>query len=229
MAWNVLSVDFLSPPGTAGPKQRIASSSRDLFLNHAGTCVREVFGVLSEAECGAWVAWAERNAFDPASHGPGGGLARRECSRFVIDDASLAGMLWARVKQYAPKVAGRCAVGCLPLIRVYRYDVGQQFAKHVDASTAAPSFSGTSSTEATMLLYLNSAGEAAGGGEAGLQGGETVFYKGKLGTKRLCAVVPHAGVAMLHTHGDRCLLHAGAKVTCGTKFLLRTDIVYDDE
>ena len=63
----------------------------------------------------------------------------------------------------------------------------------------------------------------------GLQGGETVFYKGKLGTKRLCTIVPRAGVAVLHTHGDRCLLHAGAKVTCGTKFLLRTDIVYDDE
>ena len=48
-------------------------------------------------------------------------------------------------------------------------------------------------------------------------------------TKRLCAVTPCAGVAVLHTHGDRCLLHAGAKVTCGTKFLLRTDIVYDDD
>ena len=152
MASTELAVEFLQPPpGASGrPKQRLHPSARDLFHNEGGACVRVVAGVLSEAECTAWVEWAERNAFEPASHGSGDGLAHRDCSRLVIDSAPLAAAVWARVGQFAPRVAGRRAVGCLPTLRVYRYDIGQQFAKHIDASAAAPSFSATAGTEATV-------------------------------------------------------------------------------
>jgi hypothetical protein len=89
-----------------------------------------------------------------------------------------------------------------------------------------------------------------------LVGGETVFYKDGCGAARprpraaaasrgrggkaaatatasgadadaLAAVVtPTAGLALLHAHGARCLLHEGAAVRAGVKYLLRTDVVY---
>ncbi|GMI54803.1 hypothetical protein ScalyP_jg7190 [Parmales sp. scaly parma] len=41
-------------------------------------------------------------------------------------------------------------------------------------------------------------------------------------------VSPIEGSACLHIHGDECLLHKGAEVTLGVKYLLRTDIVFSE-
>jgi hypothetical protein len=38
--------------------------------------------------------------------------------------------------------------------------------------------------------------------------------------------LPEAGTALLHRHGERCMLHAGAPVLSGAKYLLRTDVAY---
>ena len=225
--------------------------------------VTAVCGVLSAAESSAWFAWAEGCAFEPATQRAGAGKAHRDCSRLVLDDAALAQQIWQRVSAFVPKVIGeplrsprrnagaaaaaaagagadgsfsqqnRMAVGCLPTIRLYRYDLGQSFGKHIDGCTDAPQISKTARTEVTLLIYLNSAGGdrgAQGGGGGGLdslEGGATVFFRGKLGTSLACSVAPRAGTAVLHSHGERCLLHEGARVTRGVKFILRTDIVYD--
>ncbi len=59
-----------------------------------------------------------------------------------------------------------------------------------------------------------------------LQGGETVFY-GHTG-KRVASIEPRPGLAMLHLHGeDRCLEHEALAVKKGTKYVLRTDIVFE--
>ena len=79
------------------------------------------------------------------------------------------------------------------------------------------------------------AGARAGGAAAAapcaravqpLRGGETVFYgdRGRV----LASVAPRPGLALLHLHGeDRCLEHEGAAVVAGTKYVLRSDVVFE--
>jgi len=64
-------------------------------------------------------------------------------------------------------------------------------------------------------------------------GGETIFYnelpkqsgkKGSGGTETI-KVELEKGMALLHKHGRDCLLHEGAMVTNGEKWVLRTDLV----
>ena len=59
-----------------------------------------------------------------------------------------------------------------------------------------------------------------------VEGGDTVFYKGSLGLKEAARVSPRVGMALLHVHGEDCLLHEGAAVRAGVKYLLRTDIIF---
>jgi hypothetical protein len=69
-------------------------------------------------------------------------------------------------------------------------------------------------TEYTVLFYLTST-----------QGGETVFYDddGHL----VASIVPEQGRVVLHRHGDRyCLDHEALAVVEGTKYVLRSDVVF---
>ena len=77
-------------------------------------------------------------------------------------------------------------------------------------------------------MYLNGGEEpeelSAAGVEA-MQGGETIFWKTK--TKQLCAVAPRRGMALLHAHGRRCLMHEAEEVRGrGPKYVLRADVMY---
>lgn len=42
----------------------------------------------------------------------------------------------------------------------------------------------------------------------------------------LVRVSPRAGLALLHAHGRRCLMHEAEEVTRGVKYVLRADILY---
>lgn len=85
----------------------------------------------------------------------------------------------------------------------------------------------------TLLIYLNGRGESKGSrgadknpGNVGpqLAGGETIFYDER-GTV-LRSVAPAAGMALLHLHGEECYEHEGAVVKAGTKYVLRSDVVF---
>jgi hypothetical protein len=69
----------------------------------------------------------------------------------------------------------------------------------------------------TLLVYLTSC-----------TGGETVFYPEPTRANRNpepIAVAPEVGMALLHRHGDHCMLHEGMEVTGGEKWVLRSDLV----
>ena len=79
----------------------------------------------------------------------------------------------------------------------------------------------------TLLIYLT-------GPATGCVGGETVFYP-ELGPAKkfsgktsegtaLIAVELEVGTALLHKHGQDCLLHEGRKVTKGEKWVIRSDL-----
>jgi len=39
-------------------------------------------------------------------------------------------------------------------------------------------------------------------------------------------VAPIEGMALLHVHGDKCLLHEARNVTKGVKYVFRSDVVF---
>ncbi|KAL1742260.1 hypothetical protein HDZ31DRAFT_43666 [Schizophyllum fasciatum] len=106
-------------------------------------------------------------------------------------------------------------------IRMYKYTKGQYFGQHYDDSVK-DSVTGDKS-EWTLLVYLT-------GAEDGVEGGETIFQleegEGKRRTTRPLVPPLSRGMALLHRHGANCLLHEGAPVLKGTKYVLRSDLMF---
>ena len=194
-------------------------------------------GALSPDECRAWIAYGRRAGFERAHHAEGGGVAFRDNGRLALEHAPApAAALFARLAPFVPRALGaRRAAGCNPHIRLYEYAPGQRFGAHYDESARVGE---AGETEYTVLVYLN------GGEDDPLRGGETVFYdadaasaaaaprgrrgKAARGPPPVAAVVtPRQGTALVHAHGARCLLHEGAAVQAGVKYLLRTDVAYE--
>ncbi|KAJ9155355.1 Prolyl 4-hydroxylase, alpha subunit [Pleurostoma richardsiae] len=161
---------------------------------------------------------------------PKRGMAPRQNDRFQVDDPQFSTRLWLetglREALLAEDIAqswGGDVVGLSPNIRVYRYSKGQFFDCHYDDSNSLTVQSDTlekipAKTTWTLLLYLTSAAE-------GCIGGETVFYPNDSKSPRnAIAVPPETGMLLLHKHGDDCMLHEGAEVTAGEKWVLRSDL-----
>ncbi|KZT11272.1 uncharacterized protein LAESUDRAFT_262141 [Laetiporus sulphureus 93-53] len=124
-------------------------------------------------------------------------------------------------------------------IRMYKYTPGQYFGPHYDDSVHDPQTGAKS--EWTLLVYLS-------GVEDEVKGGETVFYTTEKGKGRQTIIAPLSrGTALLHryayiltyettdsspasvcSHGHECLLHEGSPVIEGTKYILRSDLMFKD-
>jgi hypothetical protein len=89
---------------------------------------------------------------------------------------------------------------------------------HCDGTYETPD--GTKRSYFTLHLYLNDA--KGKDGEQQLEGGATTFFAGNMRDR--IDVVPKAGRVLLFQH--RNLIHSGDDVISGTKFTLRTDIMY---
>ncbi|KAL6774036.1 hypothetical protein ACKKBG_A23525 [Auxenochlorella protothecoides x Auxenochlorella symbiontica] len=196
-------------PPHVSPKQSPAVqeiSGRDLFT---------VTEVLSSKEASCIVEYAESLGLThQSSRGPKFGEAFRDNDRVSIQDQAWADTLWTALGLQGTlgrdPTTGAQPVGLNPNLRFYRYRPGQRFGRHIDESN---DLGGGKFTLYTVLIYLSTPGE----------GGETVFYKRG---KRLAAVSPRTGLALLHRHGRDCLLHEGAEVAAGEKWVLRSDVVY---
>jgi hypothetical protein len=171
----------------------------------------EVFTVsefLTPAECDAYVVVAEGEGFTDApittTRGPVLLPEVRDNTRVMIDDVVRAAELWVRAADWVPKRLGLWqAVGVNERLRFYRYEVGQQFDWHYDGYFERAN---GQRSHLTFMVYLND----------GFQGGETSFEFGK--------VVPAKGTALFFIHE---LLHKGEPVDEGTKYVLRTDVMYE--
>ncbi|PWN93298.1 hypothetical protein FA10DRAFT_298705 [Acaromyces ingoldii] len=162
------------------------------------------------------------------------GEAQRTNHRFSTTDASFAAALFAHTglaaalsTHLAPTPDGRRPVGLSANIRIYRYDPGAIFGPHYDDHATDPA-SGLR-TEWTLLVYLT-------GQQDGVDGGQTVFYEdharpgpgaGAGSKERGRIVAPLSrGTALLHRHGRSCMLHEALPPTRGTKWVLRSDVVF---
>ncbi|CAH02533.1 uncharacterized protein KLLA0_B13673g [Kluyveromyces lactis] len=147
-------------------------------------------------------------------------FAARANDRFSITDEEIASIIWSRIQKcllqdpyIADDLQFSTAKGLNPQLRVYRYEKGHHFGRHYDESVNVPRM-GT--TQWTLLIYLS--------GDSELIGGDTIFYSAW--NNAASNVHPSKGLALLHKHGDDCLLHEAQLVEKGTKWVLRSDVVF---
>jgi predicted 2-oxoglutarate/Fe(II)-dependent dioxygenase YbiX len=167
--------------------------------------------VYGAAECEAAIARTEQMGFAAAPITTAAGFVMRpdirNNERVMFDDVELAGALFARIRDAVPgRLRGRRAVGVNERFRCYRYTPGQRFAPHYDGAFER---SGHERSELTFMIYLND----------GFTGGQTTFHE--FGVE----VQPRRGAALLFQHR---LLHEGATVRSGVKYVLRSDVMYAD-
>ena len=170
--------------------------------------VRTLDGVLSEQECSALVAEAEATGFGDAPISTLAGFVMapevRNNTRVMVDDESRAQWLWERMRSWIPaEHRGARVVGLNERLRYYRYHPGQYFEWHRDGSFRR---SPEELSMLTLMVYLSD----------GFTGGRTEFASAS-------PVVPKLGMAVAFDHSVR---HRGAPVIAGTKYVLRTDVMY---
>lgn len=141
----------------------------------------------------------------------------RNNDRLVLDDEALAATLYERIAEHAPshlhdgeRSYERTRLN--PRFRCCRYRDGQRFTIHRDGiHHAAPD----ERSLLTFMIYLN--------GDDEFTGGRTRYYTDQTGRELLRAVVPKRGACILFDHA---LWHDGEAVHEGTKYVLRSDVLY---
>jgi predicted 2-oxoglutarate/Fe(II)-dependent dioxygenase YbiX len=171
-------------------------------------------GFLSPEECALFIDRAEAIGFEEAPITTRGGFEMRkdirDNSRVILDDPELAAFWWERARpSLVEEWFGWRLAGFNERFRFYRYDPGQRFAPHTDGYFQRES---GQRSHFTFMAYLN----------ADFSGGTTNLYKGC----ETLRVQPEPGLALVFAHK---LLHEGAPVLSGRKYVLRTDVMYDRE
>tara|TARA_R110000824_G_scaffold113429_3_gene263135 strand:+ start:819 stop:1361 length:543 start_codon:yes stop_codon:yes gene_type:complete len=168
----------------------------------------EVEDFISKGFCNKIIKMAESNGFEQELSAAKGAVFKkyRNNDRVTFNDSTLARQLWEKMKDDPHlKNPGWQPIGLNERFRVYRYSGPEQyFASHFDGSYERIPF--VERSYVTLLIYLNE----------DFDGGETSFIDGE--TK------PKTGLASLMTQGN--YLHESREVTNGTKYVLRTDVMY---
>ncbi|KAI6696256.1 hypothetical protein NL676_016375 [Syzygium grande] len=220
-------------PSPTIAKWPLVKPKQDLHITRLkDTDLFTVQNFLTPAESNAFVKVAESFGFvHQGSLGPTKGEAYRDNDRISVTDPLLANAIWESGlnKLFSDiKIRGRVAVGLNPNIRFYRYKAGQRFGRHIDESV---DLGEGKRTHYTLLIYLSGGSKSkAKNGSSNrsnspsemLVGGETVFYNSRNGI--VAEVAPAEGMALLHIHGDKCLLHEARNVTKGVKYVFRSDV-----
>ena len=136
-------------------------------------------------------------------------LEYRNNDRATFDDFDLAVSLFEKIKD-DPRLhnPGWKCIGFNERFKVYRYSgPDQYFASHYDGSFERVPL--VEQSWVTMLIYLNE----------DFDGGETSFVDGE--------IKPKTGLAAFMTQYN--YLHEAKEATNGTKYVLRTDIMYRKE
>ena len=218
-AWITLpTCSPILPPSADGRAKRLSGLGAEVAVlteDAEGDAMMCAQSILTAQECAAWIRWGEGTGFALEKHAASSQVAHRHNGRLAVESAEISNAIFERLQPWVPaEIAGRRIRGCNPNIRLYRYEVGQRFGRHVDQANRLP---GGLVTEWTVLLYLN---------DESLEGGETLFYDSHSAATPLVSFAPRAGAALVHAHGSRCLTHEGAEVRKGVKYLLRTDLAY---
>ncbi len=176
-------------------------------LNRISDDIFTVAEFFSSEECAAYIQLSEEFGYESApittSFGPQQRPDVRNNMRAMFDDVDRADGLWQRASQFVgPWKANWQPIGLNERLRIYRYDIGQQFDWHYDG--AYERRNGERSW-LTFMVYLND----------DFEGGQTSFEN--------AIVKPQQGMALFFVHQIR---HKGEPVTRGRKYVLRSDVMY---
>jgi hypothetical protein len=183
-----------------------------------GDQVFVIHDFLTPEECAEYIRITEAVGYAAAPITTPGGFVFapevRNNERVMLDNFEWAAKLWERAKPLIPSpYLGYEATGLNERFRFYRYDPGHTFRPHTDGHFAR----NDERSQFTFMVYLN--------GEC--EGGETVLHIIDDGLTlpdgAEIRVKPEPGKALVFFH---YLLHEGAKVTAGRKYVLRTDVMY---
>jgi hypothetical protein len=176
----------------------------------------------------------------------------RKCDRIILDDEILAKRLLDRILPHLPpeivtlenkaRITGNGPSRRKDVLRITRlnerlrflkYTRGMYFREHCDGSYVTPD--GKEMSFVTVHLYLNDDAtnveddavkyaqrEELPVDQRPLQGGSTRFHSMNL--QHYLDVFPQTGSCLVFQH--RGLLHSGDDVVQGTKYTMRTDIMY---
>ncbi|KAG8638446.1 uncharacterized protein LOC110630950 isoform X2 [Manihot esculenta] len=224
-----------SGKNASSKKWPLIKPKKNLQINRLkDTDLFTVQSFLTSAESKSFIKAAESVGFlHQGSLGPTKGEAYRDNDRISVNDPVLANIVWESGlnKLFSDiKIRGKVAVGLNPNIRFYRYKAGQRFGRHIDESV---DLGDGKRTHYTLLIYLSGDSKARTKHDPNdskdsslepLVGGETVFYGSRNGV--VAEVAPTEGMALLHIHGDKCMLHEARNVTKGVKYVFRSDVVF---
>lgn len=179
------------------------------LLDQTAPLVLTLAEVLSPTECARLVDRIEQLGPTTAPiTTPIGPVMRPEVrnnDRVIFDDPDLARDLFGRVSgAIPPRLRGMRAIGANERFRCYRYAPGQRFAPHYDGAFFR---SNRERSLLTLMVYLNE----------GFTGGATAFHDWNV------HVAPRTGMALIFQHE---LLHEGCELLEGTKYVLRSDVMY---
>ncbi|WP_045112840.1 2OG-Fe(II) oxygenase [Microscilla marina] len=147
----------------------------------------------------------------------------RNNDRQVVDDDTLAALLFEEIKQYVPSSidiagVGKDEAGNWQLkelnhrLRICRYQPEQYFNKHLDGVHYQ---SATVQSKLTFMVYLNDSHEFIGG--------RTLFFASKDSDEVIQEFLPETGDLIIFDHN---IWHAGEVLHSGIKYILRSDILY---
>jgi hypothetical protein len=145
----------------------------------------------------------------------------------MSDDVEFSKFVWERVKGTLPETYIHQGTtwkmdDLNPRWRFCKYQKGHFFGPHTDGSYPE---NRDRRSFLTFMFYLNSPNEGA------YEGGTTNFLKfsGFQKNKKdiTLKVVPETGMAMVFLQEDVDYLHEGDLLTKGTKYILRTDVMYN--
>lgn len=130
----------------------------------------------------------------------------RNNERVIFEDQQMADDLFSRTRERIPEeIHGLQIHGLNEMFRCYRYQPGMRFAPHADAPFVR---NNRECSCYTFMIYLND----------DFEGGSTTFL-----VEPEVSITPETGKALLFQHA---LIHEGAIVTAGTKYVLRSDVMY---
>lgn len=211
------------------------------FSEHENAFAILIHDLLTPEECDELRTAAEEVAngqWDAAMINAGGQMVVasnvRLCDRIMWDNVDIADALLTRIRPHIPSdvatIEGSPHItsddpvwsdGTWRIVRLndrlrfLRYQPGMYFRQHSDGFYVTPDESEVSFL--TVHLYLR--------GSSDLQGGATRFFgEDEPGHVNTYDVDPSPGACLIFQHHD--LVHSGEDVLQGTKYTMRTDVMY---
>ncbi|KAJ7267234.1 hypothetical protein C8J57DRAFT_362283 [Mycena rebaudengoi] len=233
------AVVYYSPPNTfplLPPTGRTRQPQRFDVPGVPGAFI--INDVFEATECQALVRAAEAVGLHPDEPTAGSAtqLASVLAHNFIwLADTDFISTLYSRVLAHLPPtVHGGAVKGINSRFRLYRYRPGALYRPHIDGAwpssalddtTAPPSYvydsDPTVYSRLTFLIYLND----------DFDGGCTTFFlpSRETGVLEARPVKPRIGSVCVFPHGAArgSLLHEGSGVTEGTKYVIRTEVLYE--